>query len=559
MTPLDADVARRMLRLSRSALAAAVLAACSPAHDADSSDAADASTDAGHEARARVQLRPTRDAGRPAPDAGRADRATGTGGEGSGGRAVRGSGGTTGRSDMSGHGDVTDDGDPGDVEDIDSGHAPDSGGDDPDSGYAPGSGGMSGSGGVSGSGGMTGGGTCPSPATQDAFAAQRAACAFTTGAMPTATLALTTAQQAAIPIEHVIVMMKENRSYDHYFGKLAQNGQADAEVQPSTFSNLDAKNSAVAPFHLTTTCLHDDPGHQWAEMHNQVHSGAMDGFVKSAASSTTSDGHFVMGYYLPSDIPFYYFLANTFALADHYFASVRSGTAPNRDYLLLATSDGVKESNAGVPRSSVPTIFDALDAKGVSWGVYSDEDPFEGCLGWTTSHAGVHAVSAFKSALANGTLPAVAYVDSKGDLEDEHPTANVQVGEAWTRDIYAAVIASPSWSSTALIFTYDEAGGFADHVPPPTTCVARPADAEFFELGARVPTVVISPWARRHYVSHVVHEHTSILRFIETVFDLPALTARDANSDALLDMFDFTCPAQLSVPAAPAAGTGGCH
>src|SRR5262249_42978360 len=109
------------------------------------------------------------------------------------------------------------------------------------------------------------------------------------------------------------------------------------------------------------------------------------------------------------------------------------------------------------------------------------------------------------------------------------------------------------------IFTYDEGGGFADHVPPPNSCVARPEDSAFFELGVRIPLIVISPWARPHYVSHVTHEHTSILRFIETLFDLPALTARDANSDALFDMFDFSCPPRLSPPAAPPAGAYGCN
>jgi phospholipase C len=170
----------------------------------------------------------------------------------------------------------------------------------------------------------------------------------------------------------------------------------------------------------------------------------------------------------------------------------------------------------------------------------------------------VHAFSEFKQALADGTLPSVSYVDSRESVEDEHPTADVQVGEAWTRDVYEAVVGSPLWPTTALIWTYDEAGGFADHVPPPNSCVARPADSAFFELGVRVPTTVISPFARHHYVSHVVHEHTSILRLIETVFDLPALTARDANSDALLDMFDFGCP-EMTTPTAPASGTTGCN
>lgn len=160
-------------------------------------------------------------------------------------------------------------------------------------------------------------------------------------------------------------------------------------------------------------------------------------------------------------------------------------------------------------------------------------------------------------ALADGTLPAVSFIDSKEDVEDEHATADVQVGEAWTRDIYQAVIQSPLWPSTALIMTYDEAGGFADHVPPPNACVASPSESAFNERGARVPTIVISPWARPHCVSHVVRDHTAILRLIETVFDLPALSARDANSDALLDMFDFACPPTACASACAARRYGG--
>src|SRR5262249_15060389 len=159
---------------------------------------------------------------------------------------------------------------------------------------------------------------------------------------------------------------------------------------------------------------------------------------------------------------------------------------------------------------------------------------------------------------AADTVPNVVFVDGTADGQDEHPTADLQVGEAWTKSIYDAAIASPAWSKTVLLFTYDEAGGFFDHVPPPNTCLARPADTDFFELGVRIPLIAISPWARRHYVSKPVHQHTSITRFIEAIYGLPALTARDANSDALLDMFDFDCP-PAPIPAAPAAGTGGCH
>jgi hypothetical protein len=189
--------------------------------------------------------------------------------------------------------------------------------------------------------------------------------------------------------------------------------------------------------------------------------------------------------------------------------------------------------------------------------VYADDEPLEGTLGaWSTSHPW-HPVQDLLDAFANDAVPSVVFVDGKEDIDDEHPTADLQVGEAWTRQLYEAALASPAWSSTAILFTYDEAGGFFDHIPPPDACVARPQDGAFYERGTRVPLIVISPWARRHYVSHATHDHSSITRLIEAAHDLPALTARDANADALLDMFDFAC-APGSIPDAPAAGTGGC-
>ena len=403
--------------------------------------------------------------------------------------------------------------------------------------------------------------SCPSPVRIDPRLAERQACHFTAGSLATATADLDEAQRAHIPIKHIIVVMKENRSFDHMFGAL-QTLQPDAETFPASFTNKDRNGQVVHPFHLDTTCVSRDPDHQWQGMHQQVNHGAMDGFVTSAASSTGSDGHFALGYYDQHDLPFYYFLASTYAVADHYFASVRSGTFPNRDYLLLATSDVVYTTQYSVwPDPNLPTIFDRLDAAGVSWGVYADDHPLEETLNnpadkWEQLHPW-SPVSKLLADFAAGTLPSVVFVDARINIEDEHPTANIQLGEAWSKRIYDAALASPLWNETAILFTYDEGGGFFDHMPPPDGCVARPQDADFTELGPRVPLIAISPWARRHYVSKPVKEHTSITRFIEAVFGLPAMTARDANSDALLDMFDFSC-APEPVPVAPAAGQAGC-
>jgi phospholipase C len=403
---------------------------------------------------------------------------------------------------------------------------------------------------------------CRSPPAADPQAAMRASCAFTAGALPSATLGLSDADRANLPIKHIIVIMKENRSFDQIFGGLGAT-RPEVEVFPASFSNSDGNGQAVAPFHAATTCIGNDPDHQWKAMHNQINGGKMDGYVSSAAASTGSDGHFALAYFTETDLPFYYFLANTFALADHHFPSVRSGTFPNRDYLLLGTSDTVDATQYQVwPDPALPSIFDRLSAAGVSWGVYADDHPLEETLNnpaknWETTYPW-KPVHALVDDFAADNLPSVVFVDGLENQDDEHPTADLQHGEAWTKRIYDAAVASKAWSSTAMFLTYDEAGGFFDHVPPPNTCVARQQDSKFFELGTRVPLIAISPWARRHYVSKTVHQHTSITRFIEAVFGLGALTARDANSDALLDMFDFACP-PAPVPPAPATGSSGCN
>jgi phospholipase C len=396
--------------------------------------------------------------------------------------------------------------------------------------------------------------SCPTAPLPDPHRSERAACAFAAGARVADTLGLTADARKHLPLEHLIIVTQENRSFDHFFGRLPVAGQPDADGWPATFTNPDANNASVAPYHLTTNTLPLDPPHQSAAMQSGWDSGHMDGFVRSAASAS-NDGHFVMGYYDNTDLPFLYWLANNFAIADRYFAPALGGTWANRDYLYAATSDGILDT--GERTLTKPTIFDALDAAHVVWGVYSDGTPRQDCLGWTAGHTGVRNFAAFLTALNAGNLPTVSFVDPSG-CQDEHPTNDVHGGENWLRTIYEAAVKSPEWPSLALIITFDEAGGLADHVAPPAACPPSADQATFNNYGVRIPAIVISPYARPHFVSHAVHDHTSILRLIEGLEDIPALTARDANADALFDLFDFACPSLASPPVAPAAGAAVC-
>jgi phospholipase C len=397
---------------------------------------------------------------------------------------------------------------------------------------------------------------CGAAIPADTQADARARCAFASGARPADTLG---GDARAFPIRHVIVVMKENRSFDHLLALLHDRGQPGTDAIPAGYANPDAHGAAVAPFHATTTCWPWDPGHQADSVRVSLDGGKMDGFVRNAAATTSSDGHFAASYYDDTDLPFYYFLAGTFALDDRHFAPLATGTFANRNFMLFGTHAGVVDTGIAYAPPSTPSIFHLLMNAGWTWGAYTDGAPFSEALDWSSDDPGVHTLPELFDALDHGTLPNVVFVDGKENVEDDHPTADLQAGEAWLKPIYDHVVASPEWPRIAMIWTFDEVGGFADHVPPPAgACAPDPVHEPFAGLGPRVPLVVISPWAKRNYVSHVVEDHTAITRFIEAVFDLPALTGRDANSTALFDLFDFTCGRDLTVPAAPAAGTGGC-
>jgi phospholipase C len=385
-------------------------------------------------------------------------------------------------------------------------------------------------------------------------------------------------------------MMKENRSFDEIFGGLTQAGKSGVELPPAGWSNPDAMGTMVPIFAAQNTCFGLDPEHQSAQVLVDWDMGAMDGFVKNAHASTDdpvanktgvpTDGHFVMAEHSEADLPFYYFLAKTYALADHYHAAALAGTWANRLYTICASSYGVKDTAQDFPPPLAgKRIFDALDAAKVTWGIYSNSSsPLEYTfLLQPLNPANIHPTAQFFTDLSSSSLPSVVFVEGDSTTDsgkaltstDEHPPADIQVGEAFSKSVYDAVTTSPLWydaatgDSAALLWTYDENGSFADHVPPPSACAPADVSANdkvyFSHYGPRVPFVVVSPYARPAYVSHVTHSHTSMTRLIEAIWDLGALTERDANSDALLDMFDFSTAALATPPAAPAAGKGGCN
>jgi len=292
--------------------------------------------------------------------------------------------------------------------------------------------------------------------------------------------------------------------------------------------------------------------------HNE---GKMDGFVKFPGmgmdqSLKTIPGFgginpsYVMAYYDETDIPFYYSLANNFAIADKYFASGLTGTHPNRLFLLSGTARG-EVDNLG-RNLTWKTIFEVLNEHKISWKYYRDG---EGYLFLFRSFNDKNldklgSIEDYREDLRSNNLPTVVFLDAPWDLTDEHPGGgNFQKGVVWAGNNIAALMASESWKSSALFLTYDEGGAYYDHVPPPKACLPDGFKNKGvnpfwqpYQLGFRVPFVAVSPYSKRHYVSHQTYDHTSVLKFIETWWNLPALTKRDANANDLLDLFNFSKP-----------------
>jgi phospholipase C len=375
-------------------------------------------------------------------------------------------------------------------------------------------------------------------------------------------------------INHVVVMMQENRSFDSYFARLHYQGQPDSTVEPAGGNPNPLGGAPIHPFLKQTLCEVADLNHSWNGTHQEYAGGTMQGFTAANVDSADPSGSRTMGYYAKGQLPFYNQIANDFSIADHYFASTLTQTFPNRFYLVAGTSFGhIRNDAPPAGGFTQPTVFRELDAAHVSWKSYTASGFSENELFADVQNdsAKVRPLSEYFSDAANGTLPAVSFVDSnpfgKVNVEsDEHPPANVQVGEKFVHDIAQALVNSPNWSSSAMFLTYDEHGGFYDHVAPPAAPIPdnippmlQPGDtpAAFDHYGIRVPTILISPYAKKHYVSHTVYDHTSILHFIETRFGLPTLTNRDAHADPMLGMFDFSAiqrahPILANAPVDPA-------
>jgi len=366
-------------------------------------------------------------------------------------------------------------------------------------------------------------------------------------------------------IEHIVFIVKENRSFDNYFG---------------TFPGADGATTAVIStgeeieLGHTPDRLPRDLGHEWEDTHLAINDGKMDRFDLIPGASVNGD-MLGMTQYLDFDIPNYWNYAEHFALADHMFASLAGPSFPNHLYTVAATSGGVYTNpnslawgcdaapvtTAGVmdadgntsrvyPCFEYQTVADRLEAAKISWRYYA---PVRGQAGyiWSALDAIGHirrtslwtdhvmSDAQFLDDASNGALPGVSWI-VPDFLVSDHPsragfgTASVCEGENWTVNHINAIMQGGNWPSTIIVIMWDDYGGFYDHVPPP--------GIDRYGLGPRVPMIVLSPYVKEGIVSHTVYETSSVLQLIENRFRLKSLTQRDVEANSLLDMFDFAQP-----------------
>ena len=404
-------------------------------------------------------------------------------------------------------------------------------------------------------------------------------------------------------------------------GAVPSNPGCDPNSPPPADCVFDP-NNPVTSFHFLTQCT-ENPSPSWNESHvvwnfnDQVgrYPATLNAFVWTAGHDSRgiqppfldTNGIRAMGYYDGGDLNYYYFMASNFGTSDRWFSPVMTRTHPNREYLIGATSQGyvypIGTDAQDQSRLTATPIFQELQNAGITWKIYVNPQnskcagpPYDpACLvtlsyvqnfAWSQNIAKLYPqniapISQYFADLQSGTLPQVAQIEpaTDGGL-DEHPSVsdntptNVQLGANYVSSLINALMASTSWKDSAFILTYDEFGGFYDHVPPQPAVSPdgiKPVDlmtndvctkitgptCDFVYTGYRVPLIVVSPFAKKYYVSHTVADETAILKLIETRFNVPSLTKRDAAQMDMTEFFDFNNPPWVAPPTPPTQATNG--
>ncbi len=358
--------------------------------------------------------------------------------------------------------------------------------------------------------------------------------------------------QPITPIQHLVVLMQENHTFDNYFGTYPG---ADG-LPAGTQMPVDPTNPAagfVTPWHIGNATI-TDLSHSAPTYHDQYDKGKMDAFV-SALNARNQNGKQTMGYYDGTDIPYYWNLADNYVLFDQFFSSAQDGSFANHMYWVAAVPPiAPKGQNLNDVLANVPTIFDSLQAAGVSWKFYVENyNPtityrdlsssgnkssqvvwvpllnFDRFIDDPTLSSHIVDLKQYFIDLNNGALPAVSYIVPSG--ASEHPPSNLMSGQRFVKSIIQELMRSSSWDSSAFMLAYDDWGGWYDHVTP--------IQVDQFGYGPRVPVILVSPYAKSGYIDHSVLDFTSMLKFIELNWNIAPLAGRDTNANNFLSAFDF--------------------
>ena len=361
---------------------------------------------------------------------------------------------------------------------------------------------------------------------------------------------------AGTPIQHLIMLMQENHSFDNYFGTYpGANGIPDGVCMP--VNPFDSKStSCVAPFHIgDTEVTLEDPDHSTLTARSQYNDGLMNGFVY-ALNTRNQDGRLSMGYYDGRDLPYYWNIADQYVLFDNFFSSAAGGSDENHMFWVAANNAEVPDGPAKVAAlNAMPTIFDRLQAKGISWKFYvQNYEPklnyrtiaqfpgnrasqviwvpllnFDRFIDDPTLASHIVDINQYYDDLKNGTLPSVSFLVPSGP--SEHPPSNILSGQRFVRTLIQSLMQANYWNNSAFVWAYDDWGGWYDHVPPPQV------DDQGY--GFRVPALLVSPYAKQGAIDHTLLDYTSILKFIEDNWGVTSLSKRDTNANSITSAFDF--------------------
>jgi len=364
--------------------------------------------------------------------------------------------------------------------------------------------------------------------------------------------------ETATPIKHFITLMQSNRSFDNYFGTYPG---ADG-IPPDTCMPVDppgeTSKDCVKPFHVQN--FEEDLSHTHLTFTRQYRAGAMDGFI-DAFRKRGELFSWTMGWLNDEDVPFDWNVADQYVLFDRYFTSATAGSTPNRMFWVSGQPGVTNLNQVGIPTTGwgdIPTIFDSLQASGISWKFYIENYDKNKDINYRNrGDGGISAQFAWAPVLSfarfiddpdlsknivdlnqyytdleQGTLPAVSYVVTVGS--SEHPPSNPAAGQRLIRKMVTALMQSDAWPSSAFMWAHDDWGGWYDHVSPP--------QVDQFGYGFRAPALLVSPYAKKGFIDSTTLDHTSVLRFIEDNWGLAPLAERDANANSFINAFDFTQP-----------------